>query len=48
MTDRCNYPLRRTCPRTCGFSPAALLSSEEIERVTRVAVPLGIDKVRAP
>ena len=47
VTDRCNIRCVYCMPEEVRFQPrAALLSFEEIERVTRVAVPLGIDKVR--
>ncbi len=47
VTDRCNIRCIYCMPEEVRFQPrAALLSFEEIERVTRVAVPLGINKVR--
>ncbi len=47
VTDRCNLRCVYCMPAEVTFLPRAeLLSFEEIERVTRVAVTLGIDKVR--
>ena len=47
VTDRCNIRCVYCMPEEVRFLPrSALLTFEEIERVTRVAVPLGIDKVR--
>jgi cyclic pyranopterin phosphate synthase len=47
VTDRCNIRCVYCMPEDVRFLPRAdLLTFEEIERVTRVAVPLGIDKVR--
>ena len=47
MTDRCNIRCVYCMPEQVEFLPrAALLSFEEIERFVRIAVTLGIDKVR--
>jgi cyclic pyranopterin phosphate synthase len=47
VTDRCNIRCVYCMPEQVEFLPRAqLLTFEEIERVVRVAVPLGIDKVR--
>ena len=47
VTDRCNIRCVYCMPEEVRFQPrSALLTFEEIERVVRVAVPLGIDKVR--
>jgi cyclic pyranopterin phosphate synthase len=47
VTDRCNIRCVYCMPEQVEFLPrAALLSFEEIERFVRVAVTLGIDKVR--
>jgi GTP 3',8-cyclase len=47
VTDRCNIRCVYCMPEEVRFQPReALLTFEEIERVVRVAVPLGIDKVR--
>ena len=47
VTDRCNIRCVYCMPEDVQFMPRAqLLSFEEIERVVRVAVTLGIDKVR--
>ena len=47
MTDRCNIRCVYCMPEEVQFQPrSALLTFEEIERVTRVAVTLGFDKVR--
>ncbi len=47
VTDRCNIRCVYCMPEEVRFQPrAALLTFEEIERVARVAVTLGIDKVR--
>src|SRR5579883_3160361 len=47
VTDRCNIRCVYCMPERVEFLPRAqLLTFEEIERVVRVAVPLGIDKVR--
>src|SRR3989440_11203690 len=47
VTDRCNIRCVYCMPETVEFLPrASLLSFEEIERFVRVAVPLGIDKLR--
>src|SRR5215212_7100289 len=47
VTDRCNIRCVYCMPETVEFLPrTSLLSFEEIERFVRVAVPLGIDKLR--
>jgi cyclic pyranopterin phosphate synthase len=47
VTDRCNIRCVYCMPEHVQFMPRAqLLSFEEIERFVRIAVPLGIDKVR--
>jgi len=47
VTDRCNIRCVYCMPEQVEFLPrAALLSFEEIERFVRIAVTLGIDKVR--
>jgi GTP 3',8-cyclase len=47
VTDRCNIRCVYCMPEVVEFLPRAqLLSFEEIERFVRVAVTLGIDKVR--
>ena len=47
VTDRCNIRCVYCMPEQVEFLPRAqLLEYEEIERVVRVAVGLGIDKVR--
>ena len=47
VTDRCNIRCVYCMPENVQFLPRAdLLTFEEIERFTRVAVPLGINKVR--
>jgi cyclic pyranopterin phosphate synthase len=47
VTDRCNIRCVYCMPEQVEFLPRAqLLSFEEIERFVRIAVPLGIDKVR--
>jgi cyclic pyranopterin phosphate synthase len=47
VTDRCNIRCVYCMPEAVRFLPRAeLLSFEEIARVVRAAVPLGIDKVR--
>ena len=47
VTDRCNIRCVYCMPEDVQFQPrSALLTFEEIERVARVAVTLGIDKVR--
>jgi cyclic pyranopterin phosphate synthase len=47
VTDRCNIRCVYCMPEQVQFLPrAALLSFEEIERFVRIAVTLGIDKVR--
>ena len=47
VTDRCNIRCVYCMPEKVKFQPRAnLLTFEEIERFVRVAVPLGIDKVR--
>ena len=47
VTDRCNIRCVYCMPEQVAFLPRALLLSfEEIERFVRVAVTLGIDKVR--
>lgn len=47
VTDRCNIRCVYCMPETVEFMPRAnLLSFEEIERFVRVAVSLGIDKIR--
>jgi GTP 3',8-cyclase len=47
VTDRCNIRCVYCMPEQVEFLPrAALLSFEEIERFARIAVTLGIDKVR--
>src|SRR5262245_63649551 len=47
VTDRCNIRCVYCMPETVEFLPrTSLLSFEEIERFVRVAVSLGIDKLR--
>src|SRR5580693_3891184 len=47
VTDRCNIRCVYCMPEQVEFLPrASLLSFEEIERFVRIAVTLGIDKVR--
>ncbi len=47
VTDRCNIRCVYCMPEQVEFLPCAqLLSFEEIERFVRVAVTLGIDKIR--
>src|SRR3954453_15112663 len=47
VTDRCNIRCVYCMPEQVQFLPRAqLLSFEEIERFVRIAVTLGIDKVR--
>src|SRR5437764_14780345 len=47
VTDRCNIRCVYCMPEQVEFLPRAqLLSFEEIERFVRIAVTLGIDKVR--
>jgi cyclic pyranopterin phosphate synthase len=47
VTDRCNLRCTYCMPEEVTFlDRAELLSFEEIERFVRVAVPLGIDKIR--
>ena len=47
VTDRCNIRCVYCMPETPEFLPRnQLLSFEEIERFVRIAVPLGIDKIR--
>jgi cyclic pyranopterin phosphate synthase len=47
VTDRCNIRCVYCMPEQVEFLPRAqLLSFEEIVRLVRIAVPLGIDKVR--
>jgi GTP 3',8-cyclase len=47
VTDRCNIRCVYCMPEQVDFLPrAALLSFEEIERFVRIAVSLGVDKVR--
>jgi cyclic pyranopterin phosphate synthase len=47
VTDRCNIRCVYCMPEKVDFLPrAALLTFEEIERFVRIAVTLGIDKVR--
>jgi cyclic pyranopterin phosphate synthase len=47
VTDRCNIRCVYCMPETVAFLPRqSLLSFEEIERFVRIAVPLGIDKIR--
>jgi GTP 3',8-cyclase len=47
VTDRCNIRCVYCMPEQVEFLPRAqLLSFEEIFRLVRIAVPLGIDKVR--
>ncbi|MGE3808102.1 MAG: GTP 3',8-cyclase MoaA [Gemmataceae bacterium] len=47
VTDRCNLRCTYCMPEEVTFlDRAELLSFEEIERVVRVAQPLGIDKIR--
>src|SRR5881275_729524 len=47
VTDRCNIRCVYCMPESVTFLPrASLLSFEEIERLVRVAAPLGITKVR--
>jgi cyclic pyranopterin phosphate synthase len=47
VTDRCNIRCVYCMPENAEFMPKnQLLSFEEIERFTRIAVTLGIDKIR--
>src|SRR5215467_13002996 len=47
VTDRCNIRCVYCMPEQVTFLPRAeLLSFEEIERFVRIAITLGIDKVR--
>jgi cyclic pyranopterin phosphate synthase len=47
VTDRCNIRCIYCMPETVVFLPRqSLLSFEELERFVRVAVPLGITKIR--
>ena len=47
VTDRCNIRCVYCMPEKVEFLPRqSLLSFEEIERFVRIAVPLGIDKIR--
>src|SRR6266568_68337 len=47
VTDRCNLRCTYCMPEEVTFMPRAeLLTFEEITHFVRVAVPLGIDKVR--
>jgi cyclic pyranopterin phosphate synthase len=47
VTDRCNIRCVYCMPESVQFLPRAeLLTFEEIERVVRALVPLGIDKLR--
>ncbi len=47
VTDRCNIRCIYCMPETVSFLPRQrLLSFEELERFVRVAVPLGITKIR--
>jgi len=47
VTDRCNIRCVYCMPETVVFLPRqSLLSFEELERFVRVAVPLGITKIR--
>src|SRR5436853_6646805 len=47
VTDRCNIRCVYCMPEQVEFLPRAqLLTFEEIERFVRIAVTLGIDKVR--
>jgi cyclic pyranopterin phosphate synthase len=47
VTDRCNIRCVYCMPETVTFLPrSSLLTFEEIERFVRVAVTLGIDKIR--
>src|SRR6516165_4337298 len=47
VTDRCNIRCVYCMPENAEFMPRnQLLSFEEIERFTRIAVTLGIDKIR--
>lgn len=47
VTDRCNLRCTYCMPEEVEFMPKdELLAFEEIERFVRVAVPLGIDKLR--
>src|SRR5579864_8563301 len=47
VTDRCNIRCVYCMPEQVEFLPRAqILSFEEIERFVRIAVTLGIDKVR--
>lgn len=47
VTDRCNLRCSYCMPEDVAFmDKAALLTFEEIARFVRIAVPLGIDKVR--
>ena len=47
VTDRCNIRCVYCMPENAEFMPRnQLLTFEEIERFVRIAVPLGIDKIR--
>src|SRR5262245_25504520 len=47
VTDRCNIRCVYCMPEQVEFLPRAqLLSFEEIQRFVRIAVPMGIDKLR--
>lgn len=52
LTDRCNFrcpycmPADRFGPGHRFLQPSALLADEEIERIVRVAVGLGVEKIR--
>src|SRR4051794_10343144 len=47
VTDRCNIRCTYCMPETVEFLPRqSLLTFEEIERFVRIAVTLGIDKIR--
>jgi cyclic pyranopterin phosphate synthase len=47
VTDRCNIRCVYCMPENAEFMPRSqLLTFEEIERFVRIAVPLGIDKIR--
>src|ERR1041385_3945923 len=47
VTDRCNLRCTYCMPEEVVFMDrSALLTFEEIEHLVRVAVPLGIDKIR--
>jgi GTP 3',8-cyclase len=47
VTDRCNIRCVYCMPEQVEFLPRAqLLTFEEIERFVRIAVPLGVDKLR--